>query len=105
MEFSKPIHEVEHELAKEVRRIVKETIRPEQSARMFAELEKTHPDIHELINRLQRATGNDRYYCMMDCLDQLKVQHPYGFYREPTKTDSPDYVFDNGNVVRRGRGR
>ena len=72
---------------------------------MFAALDRDNPDIHELIERNQGETGNDRYYCMMDCLDQLKVQHPYCFYLELTKTNSPDYIFDNGNVVHRKCGR
>ena len=101
MEFSKPIYEVEHELANEVRRIVKEAIRPEQCARMFAELDKTHPDIHELINRLQRATGNDRYYCMMDTYMYLtKDTVPRPLYRSYCKSDSPQYSFNTEPLKR-----
>ena len=105
MEFTKPLYEVNNELRKAGAEIYRQAMTGEECAKMFAALDCNNPNIHELIDRHQGATGNDRYYCMMDCLDQLKVHHPYGFYREPTKTDSPDYVFDNDNVVRRRRGR
>ena len=104
MEFSKPIYEVEHELANEVRRIVKEAIRPEQCARLFAELDKTHPDIHELINRLPLATGNDRYYCMIATYMYLtKDTVPRSLYRSYCKSDSPEYSFSTEPLKRAER--
>lgn len=95
MNFSKPIPEVECELAREAGRILKKATRPEQCARWFANLDRIHPDIHELIDRIQRATGNDRYFCMLDTFSYLtKASIPQDLYRGHFKNDSPLYRFD-----------
>ena len=39
---------------------------------------------------------------MMDILTNIGLKPPYAFYRSPVKNDSPDYIFDNGNVVKKG---
>lgn len=95
MNFSKPIPEVERELARKVGRILKKATRPEQCARWFTNLDRIHPDIHELIDRIQRATGNDRYFCMLDTYSYLtKASIPHELYRGYFKSDSPLYRFD-----------
>ena len=76
----------------------------EECAEMFAKLDQSDPNIKEMIDRLQRATSNDRYYTMMNYLSFLGVEPPYRFYRGETKTDSREYVFDNGNIECLGRG-
>jgi hypothetical protein len=38
---------------------------------------------------------------MMEQIERTGVHTPWAFYRPPSKTDSKDYVFDNGNVQRR----
>lgn len=74
----------------------------EQCAKQFEKLDRSDPDIHEMVDRFQSATGNDRYSCMMQAIESTGVRTPYGLYRSPVKNDSPDYVFDNGNTHRRG---
>ena len=95
MNFSKPIREVESELAREVGRILKKAERPEQCVRGFTNLDRVRPDIHELIDRIQRATGNDRYFCLFDMYRSLtKASIPPEPYQGHFKSDSPLYRFD-----------
>ena len=62
---------------------------------MFDELDKSNPDIHEYINRIQRATGNDWYFCMLNSYNAITQRSsPTHLWRGNVKSDSPDYCFD-----------
>lgn len=104
MEYSKPIHEVTESICKAGREIYRNAMTGEQCAKLFEQLDRSDPDIHEMVDRIQSANGNDRYSCMMQVIESAGVSPPFGFYRTPIKDDRPGYVFDNGNVRRRGRG-
>ena len=104
MEYSKPIYEVNASIRKAGRGIFRKAMTGEQCAKLFDQLDRSDPDIHEMVNRIQSATGNDRYACMLQLIESTGIRVPWSFYRTPIKDDSPDYVFDNGNVRRRGRG-
>ncbi len=66
MNYSKPLWEVERDLVKGVRNAFIHADNGQRCAIMFDELDKSNPDIHEYINRIQQATGNDRYFCMLN---------------------------------------
>lgn len=104
MEFTKPIHEVDESIRKAGLEIFRKAMTGEQCAKLFEQLDRSDPDIHEMVDRIQSANGNDRFSCMLQIIESTGVRTPYGFYRPPIKDDSPDYVFDNGNVRRRGQG-
>lgn len=105
MEYTKPLYEIYQKMEKAGSEIYRKAITGEQCAKLFANLDRSAPNIHELVDRIQFATGNDRYYTIMDILESRGVHSPYAFYRSPIKTDSPDYVFDNGNVRKMKMGR
>lgn len=105
MEFTKPIYEIHQKMKEAGIEIYRKAMTGEQCANLFAKLDRSDHDIHELVNRHQFATGSDRYSVMMDILTNIGLKPPYAFYHSPIKTDSPDYVFDNGNVVKIGRMR
>lgn len=96
MEYTKPIWQINRELKAAGIKIYHDAMTGEECAEMFAKLDQNDPKIKEIIDRLQSATGNDRYYTMMDHLSFLGVEPPYRFYLEPNKNDSQEYVFDNG---------
>lgn len=96
MESTKPLREVEEELKNEGKRIYHDAMTGEECASLFAQFESKNPNIKELIDRLQYATDNDRYYTMVNELTSLGIQPPYRFYRSPIKTDDTSYNFDNG---------
>lgn len=105
MELTKPIYEIHQKMKEAGSEIYRKAMTGEQCANLFAKLDRSNPDIHELVNRHQFATGSDRYSVMMDILTNIGLKPPYAFYRSPVKNDSPDYVFDNGNVVKKGMRR
>jgi hypothetical protein len=72
----------------------------DECAQMFVGLDRSYPNIHELINRMQFGSGNDRYSIMMDQIERTGVHTLRAFHRPSSKTDSKDYVYDNGNVQR-----
>lgn len=102
MEYTKPIYEIDKSIRKAATEIYRKAMTGEQCARLFDRLDRSDPDIHEMVDRFQSATGNDRYSCMMQAIESTGVRTPFGLYRSPVKNDSPDYIFDNGNVCRRG---
>lgn len=102
MEYTKTIHEIDECIRKAATGIYRKVMTGEQCAKEFEKLDRSDPDIHEMVDRIQSATGNDRYACMMQVIESTGLRTPYGLYRVPVKDDSPDYVFDNGNVRRRG---
>lgn len=105
-EYTKPLREVEDELRSEGKRIYQDAMNGEECASMFAQLEGKNPNIKLLIDRLQYATGNDRFYTMMNELTSLGVQPPCRFYRSLIKTDDTSYIFDNGTLpLRNGFSR
>lgn len=101
MELTKPIYEIHQKMKEAGSEIYRKAMTGEQCANLFAKLDHSDPDIHELVNCHQFATGNDRYSVMMDILTNIGLKPPYAFYRSPVKNDSLDYVFDNGNVVKK----
>lgn len=105
MELTKPIYEIHQKMKEAGIEIYRKAMTGEQCANLFAKLDRSDPDIHELVNRHQFATGNDRYSVMMDILINIGLKPPYAFYRSSVKNESPDYVFDNGNVVKKGMRR
>lgn len=68
MNYSKPLWQVERDLVKGVRNAFIQADNGQQCASMFDELDKSNPDIHEYINHIQQATGNDRYFCMLNLI-------------------------------------
>lgn len=110
MEFTKTLYEVRQDLKKAGEAIFRKARTGEDVARMFYNLDQRDENIHELVDRIQSATGNDRYYTMMSMMQREGVDVPYSFSRPPIKNDSPYYVFNNGNlrkeqqVRRKGRG-
>lgn len=105
MELTKPIYEIHQKMKEAGIEIYRKAMTGEQCANLFAELDRSDPDIHELVNRHQFTTGNDRYSVMMDILISIGLKPPHGFYHSPVKNDSLDCVFDNGNVVKKGMRR
>lgn len=105
MEYTKPLYEIHQKMEKAGSEIYRKAMTGEQCAKLFAKLDQSDTDIHELVNRIQSATGNDRYYTMMDILENRGVHSPYAFFRSPIKSDSHEYVFDNGNVRKMKMGR
>ncbi|MBQ0064075.1 MAG: hypothetical protein KBS94_08705 [Prevotella sp.] len=62
---------------------------------MFDELDKSNPDIHEYINRIQQATGNDRYFCMINSYSAITQRiAPTHLWRSNVKSDNHDYYYD-----------
>ena len=67
----------------------------QQCASMFAELDKSNPDIHEYVNRIQQATDNDRYFCMLNSYATITGRSaPTHLWRSNVKSDSPNYCYD-----------
>lgn len=95
MNDSKPLWQVERDLVKGTRNAFIQADNGQQCASMFDELDKSNPDIHEYINRIQQATGDDRYFCMLNSYTTITQRsaptHPW---RSNIKSDSPDYCFD-----------
>ena len=95
MNSSKPLWEVERDLVKGVRNAFIHADNGQQCASMFDELDKSNLDIHEYINRIQGATGNDRYFCMLNSYIAItRRSAPTHLWRSNVKSDSPDYCFD-----------
>ena len=95
MNYSKPLWQVERDLVKGVRNAFIHADNGQQCASMFDELDKSNPDIHEYINRIQQATGNDRYFCMLNSYSAITQRSaPTHLWRGNIKSDSPDYCFD-----------
>lgn len=94
MNSSKSFWEVERDLVKRVRNAFIHADNGQQCASMFEELDKSNPDIHEYINRIQSATGNDRYFCMLNSYTAItRRSAPTHLWRSNAKSDSPDYCF------------
>src|SRR5699024_7581086 len=64
--YSKPLWQVERDFVKRVRNAFIPADNGQQCTSMFDELDKSNPDIHEYIDRIQQATCNDRYFCMLN---------------------------------------
>ncbi len=77
----------------------------EQCANLFAKLARSDPDIHELVNRHQSETGNDRYSVMQDILISIGLKPPHSLYRLSVKNNNSNYVFGSSNVVKIGLRR
>ena len=80
MEYTKPIPKMMKDLKRNGVEIYRRAMTGEQCAQMFAEFDRSNPDIHELIDRLQFASGNDRYSVMMDQIERTGVHAPWAFY-------------------------
>ncbi len=95
MNYSKTLWQVERDLVKGVRNAFIQADNGQQCASMFDELDKSNPDIHEYINRIQQATGNDCYFCMLNSYSAITQRSvPTHLWRSDVKSDSPDYCFD-----------
>lgn len=95
MNYSKPLWQVERDLVKGVRNAFIQADNGQQCASMFDELDKQNPDIHEYIDRIQQATRNDRYFCMLNSYTAItQMSAPTHLWRSNVKSDSPDYCFD-----------
>ncbi len=95
MNYSKPLWQVERDLVKGVRNAFIQADNGQQYASMFGKLDKSNPDIHEYINRIQQATGNDRYFCMLNSYTSITQRSaPTHLWRRNVKSESPDYCFD-----------
>lgn len=95
MNYSKQLWEVERDLVKGVRNAFIQADNGQQCASMFAELDKSTPDIHEYVNRIQQATGNDRYFCMLNSYTTITGRSaPTHLWRSNVKSDSPNYFYD-----------
>ena len=95
MNYSKPLWEVERDLVKGVRNAFIQADNGQQCASMFDELDKGNPDIHEYIDRIQRATGNDRYFCMLNSYTAITRRSvPTHLWRVNVKSYSLLYCFD-----------
>lgn len=81
MELTKPIYEIHQKMKEAGSEIYRKAMTGEQCANLFAKLDRSDPDIHELVNRHQFATGNDRYSVMMDIFTNIGLKPPYAFYR------------------------
>ena len=100
MNYSKPLWQVERDLVKGVRNAFIQADNGQQCASMFDELDKSNSDIHEYINRIQQATGNDRYFCMMNSYSAIIQRSvPMHLWRSNFKSDSPYYCFDANQLV------
>lgn len=95
MNYSKPLWQVERDLVKGVRNAFIQADNGQQCARMFDELDKSDPDIHEYINRILQATGNDRYFSMLNSYTAITQRNaPTHLWRGNVKSDISDYCFD-----------
>ena len=95
MNYSNPLWQVERDLVKGARNAFIQAENGQQCANMFEKLDKSNPDIHEYINRIQQATGNDHYFCMLNSYAAItRRSAPSHLWRGNVKTDSPDYCFD-----------
>lgn len=95
MNYSKPLWQIERDLVKGARNAFIQADNGQQCASMFDELDKSNPDIHEYINRIQQATGNDRYFCMLNSYTAITQRSaPTHLLRSNVKIDSPYYCFD-----------
>lgn len=100
MNYSKPLWQVERDFVKGVQNAFIPADNGQQCASMFDELDKSNPDIHEYIDRIQQATGNDRYFCMMNSYSAIIQRSvPMHLWRSNFKSDSPDYCFDANQLV------
>jgi len=101
MNYSKPLWQVERDLVKGVRNAFIQADNGQQCASMFGKLDKSNPDIHEYINRIQRATGNDRYFCMLNAYTAItRRSSPTHLWRNNVKSDSQKYCFDTQELSR-----
>ena len=108
MEYTQSFGAIKLEIKLAAQRIFRDAMTGEQCAAMFAKLDRSNPNIHEMVNRHQQATGNDRYSIMMDIIRTIGVQPPLRFCRSSVKDDSQNYSFtvDGADYVyHRGRGR
>lgn len=102
MMFSKPLWQVERDLVKGVRQAFLEAGNGQQCAEMFDKLDISSPDIHEYINRIQQATGNDRYFCMLNSYTTLTGRSaPSHLWRSFVKSDSTEYCFDASQLAQK----
>lgn len=101
MNYSKPLWEVERDLVKGVRNAFIHADNGQQCASMFEELDKSNRDIHEYINRIQRATGNDRYFCMLNSYTAITRRSvPTHLWRSNVKSDSQEYSYSAQELAR-----
>ena len=95
MNDSNPLWQVERDLIKGARSAFIQADNGQQCASMFDELDKSNPDIHEYINRIQQATGNDRFFCMLNSYTAITQRSAQThLWRSNVKSDSPAYCFD-----------
>lgn len=100
MNYSKPLWQVERDLVKGVRNAFIQADNGQQCASMFDELDKSNPDIHEYIIRIQRATGNDRYFCMLNSYTAITQRSAQThLWRSNVKSDSLEYCFDTAQLT------